>query len=116
MLGRQSSHQHQISQQIEISGDALPRDAEIAGEFGRVQDPPLLMGKHGPEPAQRFGWDAQPERRDVALQIGPGEFFPSCATGPIRLRKITVWKTSAQPEGGHRIRTDFRQRERVSSW
>ena len=82
--GRQATHQHQIDQQIEITRHALARDPEPCRKLGRVQEPALFMGQHGPEPPQRLRWNAQPERRDIAFEIGADEILPPGEAGAVR--------------------------------
>ena len=58
-----------------------------------------MMCQHGPEAAQRFGRNARPEQRDVALEVGADEVLPPPLTGSVARRQKAVGKAAPHPQG-----------------
>src|ERR1017187_2212842 len=96
--GRQTAHDEQVREQIEIAGGGLGIHAQIARKLGRVEQPALVVSKHDPEATQGFGGDAGTKLRNIPLQVAADEILPPAQAARGIRSKQTFWKPAAHPE------------------
>ena len=101
MPGRQTAHQHEVTQDVDITRHCLPADAKRCSQLRLVQQAALHMGEHGPQTAQRGAGYAWPQCRDVPLQTGRNERVAPTQACSIALRKPRQRKPPAQPQLVH---------------
>jgi len=75
MEGRQAANRREVCRQVEVANDRRAGEAQSAGDLRGIENSSLHVGGHGPETAQRFGWNVRAELRDVALRIGANEIL-----------------------------------------
>ena len=96
--GGEPAHQEQVHQQVQVAVDGFDVQAEVAGEQGAVQHPALVVGQHGPEPAQGFGRKPGTELGNVPLKVGADEILTPVQTVGIAPRQQTPREAAPQPQ------------------
>jgi hypothetical protein len=104
---RETTHEEQVHQQVEVGGDRLPVDGQRARQGGGVEQAALLVSEHRPEPAQGFRGDARTELWNVAFQVGANEIHAPAQAGGVGLSQQAVRETTAQPKRVQTIATDL---------
>ena len=102
--GWQSPDQQQISQEIDVAGDHRRADGQARGQRRGVQQGPLGVSEHPPQPFQRGSGDrAGRELRDVALQVGGDEVQPVRETVGVVGGKEALREAAAQPQSSESL-------------
>ena len=96
--GRQAAHEEQVGQQVDVSGHGLAVDGQRARQRGHVQQAPLTVREHRPEPPQRPGRHPRPQLRHVPLQIRPNELLAPLGALPVVLGQKARWESASNPQ------------------
>jgi hypothetical protein len=93
---REATRQEQIDHQVEDFATVLPSTAP--GKVRRIQQAPLSVRQHGPEPTQGVGRYARAQRRDVPLEVGTNEVLSPDGAALIALRQEVPRESSPDSE------------------
>jgi len=109
--GRQHPNHIGALQNIEVVLCSLLVHAQRTRQLRQVQDLAVIVGNHGPEPAERLGGYPNAELREVSLQKGSNEGFSSPEARLVGGGKEGPWEPPAQPELVKCLRTHLPKRE-----
>ena len=88
----------QVDEQVDVPFYRWIGDSQCAGDSRLVENASLLMGEHGPKPANCLGGQAWRKHWNVPLQVTANEVSaPIKALGIIRCKQA-IRETAAQPE------------------
>jgi len=74
--GAEAADQQQVDEQVHVASHRRRRDAETRSQPRLIQERPLPVRQHPPQPRDRLGGKPRREHRHVALQIAPDKIPP----------------------------------------
>ncbi len=99
------------AERIEVAAHGLVGDAEGASELRTIPDLGVVVSEHRPEPPHRRGGKPDPQRREIALEIGADELLTPAAARRLRPGEIGKREAAAEPQLLEVIRPDLLQNQ-----